>query len=72
MFASAFIEARALVLCIACPAQGGGVFCNPKSPSAPAKLRLLYECAPLALIVEVSSRACSCGVLRMDLWALGV
>lgn len=33
--------------------QGGGVFCNPKSPSAPAKLRLLYECAPLALIVEV-------------------
>jgi hypothetical protein len=34
-------------------AQGGGVFCNPRSPSAPAKLRLLYECAPLALIVEV-------------------
>lgn len=36
--------------------QGGGVFCNPKSPSAPEKLRLLYECAPLALIVEVRMR----------------
>jgi Fructose-1-6-bisphosphatase, C-terminal domain len=36
--------------------QGGGVFCNPCSAAAPAKLRLLYECAPLALVVEV--RAC--------------
>lgn len=35
-------------------AKGGGVFCNPRSPSAPAKLRLLYECAPLALIVEAA------------------
>jgi hypothetical protein len=33
--------------------QGGGVFCNPKSATAPAKLRLLYECAPVALVVEV-------------------
>jgi hypothetical protein len=45
------------LLTVLCPCvlalQGGGVFCNPKSPSAPAKLRLLYECAPLALIVEV-------------------
>lgn len=32
--------------------QGGGVFINPTSASAPAKLRLLYECAPLAFIVE--------------------
>jgi hypothetical protein len=35
------------------PCQGGGVFCNPVSPTAPAKLRLLYECAPLALVMEV-------------------
>lgn len=35
-------------------AKGGGVFCNPKSEKAPAKLRLLYECAPLALIVEAA------------------
>ena len=34
--------------------QGGGVFANPTSKSAPAKLRLLYECAPLALIVEAA------------------
>lgn len=35
-------------------AKGSGVFCNPCSESAPAKLRLLYECAPLAFIAEVS------------------
>ncbi len=34
-------------------AKGGGVFVNPASSSAPPKLRLVYECAPLALIVEV-------------------
>lgn len=34
-------------------AKGHGIFCNPCSLSAPAKLRLLYECAPLALIIEV-------------------
>lgn len=28
---------------------------NPSSPSAPAKLRLVYECAPLALIIEVGA-----------------
>ena len=28
------------------PLQGGGVFSNPCSPSAPAKLRLLYEVSP--------------------------
>ncbi|KAK9829955.1 hypothetical protein WJX72_008858 [[Myrmecia] bisecta] len=35
-------------------AKGGGVFCSPIAPSAPAKLRLLYECAPLACIVEAA------------------
>lgn len=34
--------------------KGGGVFCNPKSSSAPAKLRMLYECMPLAFIVEAA------------------
>ena len=34
--------------------QGGGVFCNPASKSAPAKLRLLYEAAPMAFIVEAA------------------
>ena len=33
-------------------AKGGGVFCNPASTAAPEKLRLVYECAPLAFIVE--------------------
>ncbi|KXZ51024.1 hypothetical protein GPECTOR_14g264 [Gonium pectorale] len=35
-------------------AKGSGVFCNPCSEAAPAKLRLLFECAPLAFVVEVS------------------
>jgi fructose-1,6-bisphosphatase len=39
--------------CSCASLQGGGVFCNPKSSTAPAKLRLLYECAPLAYVVEV-------------------
>lgn len=42
-------------------AQGGGVFLNPVSASAPAKLRLLYECAPLAFIVEAAGGASSNG-----------
>jgi len=29
-----------------------GVFVNPESPSAKAKLRLLYEVAPIAYLVE--------------------
>jgi hypothetical protein len=29
------------------------VFISPPSASAPAKLRLLYECYPLAYIIEV-------------------
>jgi sedoheptulose-bisphosphatase len=32
--------------------KGGGAFCNPTSTSAPAKLRLLYECMPFAYVVE--------------------
>lgn len=38
-----------------CPClQGGGVFCNPASPGAPAKLRVLYECWPLAFVIEAA------------------
>ena len=37
-------------------AKGSGVFLNPasKGPSAPPKLRYLYEVAPLALIAEAA------------------
>lgn len=31
---------------------GGGVFCNPSSPAHKQKLRLLYECAPIAMVCE--------------------
>ncbi|KAK9915013.1 hypothetical protein WJX75_003617 [Coccomyxa subellipsoidea] len=41
--------------------KGGGIFLNPVSPSAPAKLRLLFECAPLAFIVEAAGGASSDG-----------
>lgn len=34
--------------------QEGGIFCNPESKSAPAKLRLLYEAAPMAFIIEAA------------------
>ena len=37
--------------------QGGGVFCSPRSPTAKPKLRLLYECAPLAFVVEAAGGA---------------
>ena len=30
------------------------MFCSPASPLAPAKLRVLYECLPLALIMEAA------------------
>merc|ERR1712032_1071189 len=30
----------------------GGVFANPTSPKSPAKLRLSFEAAPVALLVE--------------------
>ena len=40
---------------------GGGVFCSPASESAKAKLRLLYECAPLAFVVEAAGGASHSG-----------
>lgn len=40
---------------------GGGVFCSPASDSAKAKLRLLYECAPLAFVVEAAGGASHSG-----------
>lgn len=41
--------------------KGGGIFCNPMAPSAPAKLRLLYECVPLSIIVEAAGGTASNG-----------
>lgn len=38
-------------------AKRGGVFCNPTAAGAPAKLRLLYECAPLAYVIEAAGGA---------------
>ncbi|CAM9799222.1 unnamed protein product, partial [Phaeothamnion confervicola] len=37
--------------------KGKGIFSNVSSPTAKAKLRLLYECAPLALLVEAAGGA---------------
>ncbi|KAL4426692.1 hypothetical protein ABPG77_004748 [Micractinium sp. CCAP 211/92] len=37
--------------------KGGGVFCNPTSAYAPAKLRCLYETFPLALLTEAAGGA---------------
>ena len=34
--------------------KGSGIFCWPVSLRAPAKLRLVFECAPIALIVETA------------------
>ncbi|EFJ46302.1 hypothetical protein VOLCADRAFT_62795, partial [Volvox carteri f. nagariensis] len=42
-------------------AKGSGVFCNPCSEAAPAKLRLLFECAPLAFIVEAAGGCSTTG-----------
>ena len=50
--------------------QGGGLFLNPVSSGAPAKLRLLYECAPIAFVVEAAGGASSNGaesVLKMKI-----
>lgn len=33
------------------------MFCNPTSPTAPAKLRCLYETFPLALVAEAAGGA---------------
>jgi fructose-1,6-bisphosphatase len=38
-------------------AKGGGVFCSPGSTAAPPKLRLLFEAAPMAFIVEAAGGA---------------
>jgi sedoheptulose-bisphosphatase len=32
--------------------KGNGIFCSPVSGKAPAKLRLVFECAPIAYIIE--------------------
>ncbi|CEM01484.1 unnamed protein product [Vitrella brassicaformis CCMP3155] len=34
--------------------KGQGVFCNPASDKAPAKLRLVFECAPIAFLIEAA------------------
>jgi sedoheptulose-bisphosphatase len=39
-----------------------GIFCNPTSPSSPAKLRLAFEAAPFALLVEKAEGKSSDGV----------
>ncbi|GJD07564.1 Sedoheptulose-1,7-bisphosphatase, chloroplastic [Galdieria sulphuraria] len=39
--------------------KGRGVFCNPASASAKAKLRLLYELAPTAFVVEKAGEVSS-------------
>jgi len=41
--------------------KGKGVFSYPGSEAAPAKLRLLYECAPLAKVIEAAGGASSDG-----------
>eukprot|EP00274_Cyanoptyche_gloeocystis_P007263 CAMPEP_0196667536 /NCGR_PEP_ID=MMETSP1086-20130531/65137_1 /TAXON_ID=77921 /ORGANISM="Cyanoptyche gloeocystis , Strain SAG4.97" /LENGTH=422 /DNA_ID=CAMNT_0042004875 /DNA_START=27 /DNA_END=1296 /DNA_ORIENTATION=+ len=42
--------------------KGRGVFANPASAKAPAKLRVLYECAPIALLIEAAGGKSSDGV----------
>ena len=42
-------------------AKGGGVFSYPASDTHPAKLRLAYECAPLAFVMEAAGGASSDG-----------
>jgi len=39
-----------------------GVFSNPTSPSSPAKIRLSFEAAPFALLVEKAGGKSSDGV----------
>jgi len=46
--------------------KGKGVFVNVPSPTAPAKLRLLYECAPVSLLVEAA------GGLSIALTSMGI
>mmetsp|Transcript_26749 Transcript_26749/g.46106 ORF Transcript_26749/g.46106 Transcript_26749/m.46106 type:complete len:394 (-) Transcript_26749:666-1847(-) len=42
--------------------KGRGVFANPASAKAPAKLRVLYECAPIALLIEAAGGKSSDGI----------
>lgn len=46
-------------------AKKSGVFLNPASPSAPAKLRYLYEVAPLALVAEAVGGSAEDGAGRV-------
>ncbi|KAL8439916.1 hypothetical protein Efla_004841 [Eimeria flavescens] len=41
--------------------KGHGIFCNPASAGAPAKLRIVYEVAPMALLVEAAGGCTSDG-----------
>ncbi|KAA8493284.1 Sedoheptulose-1,7-bisphosphatase, chloroplastic [Porphyridium purpureum] len=41
--------------------KGKGVFCNPESPTAKAKLRVLYEVAPIGYIMEKAGAKSSDG-----------
>ena len=43
-------------------AKNQGIFANPTSPSSPAKLRMVFEAAPVALLVEAAGGATSDGV----------
>lgn len=46
--------------------KGGGIFMYPGMPSAPdGKLRLLFECAPMSLIVEEAGGASSNGTIPL-------
>ncbi|KAG2494223.1 hypothetical protein HYH03_007579 [Edaphochlamys debaryana] len=42
-------------------AKGSGVFCNPCSSTAPAKLRLVFECAPLSFVLEAAGGSSTTG-----------
>jgi fructose-1,6-bisphosphatase I len=45
---------------------GGGVFCYPANARSPrGKLRLLYECNPLAFVCEQAGGAASDGTMRI-------
>eukprot|EP00919_Chromeraceae_sp_WS-2016_P055891 GHVR01132737.1.p1 GENE.GHVR01132737.1~~GHVR01132737.1.p1 ORF type:complete len:326 (+),score=70.86 GHVR01132737.1:57-1034(+) len=47
--------------------KGQGVFCNPSSKKAPAKLRVLYECAPIGRLVEEAGGRTSIGKSRKSI-----
>jgi sedoheptulose-bisphosphatase len=45
--------------------KGKGVFCSPISPAARPKLRVLYECIPMAFLVECAGGASTDGNASM-------